>query len=184
MSCASLHPRLRSTTRDPLLRHRFLNQRLVNLRRFVVSLFGNSPFFFANLPLLRLPTDVDRLAAPLGRLLRRADRLVVHDDEDQIGVDAWQDADGDPTGMRNVDVEGERLFAAVRFDLFRGSNVAIDDHFDRDFAGVSDASPLDVPVRFRVERELRIRRVSSVLLRSQQGRDVERDGDLARFVEV
>src|SRR5262249_7106807 len=102
--------------------------------------------------LLLRPALVHRLDAPLGRLLRRPDRLAVDDDEHRVGVRRREDPQRDPARLLDRDVERDALDVAVRGDLGLGDGPAVDDHLDRDLAAVPDPGALEVPVGFLVER--------------------------------
>ena len=68
----------------------------VGLGRYVVGGAGGGFFGFAGLADLAVPADFDRVFAPLGAALAGADGLAIDLDEDRVGVQGGEDADGDP----------------------------------------------------------------------------------------
>ena len=118
--------------------------------------------------------------------LRRLARIGCspHFDEDGIGVDAGQDAHRDPAGLLDIDVEAHGAGLAVGDDFPVRDSLAVDDDFDRDLAGVSDAATLDVPIGFFVEAGFAHALGGLGGFGGEQGGGVEGDLDLAGFGEV
>src|SRR5262249_28389939 len=77
------------------------------------------------------PELLDRADAPQGALPRGADRAVVHDHVDRVGVHLREVAQGDPTAPVNLDVEAQVMLLVVGRYLLGGDRFAVDDDFDK-----------------------------------------------------
>src|SRR4051794_1516496 len=92
------------------------DDRIVRLAGVVVGGLGVFHLCGGVGALFRLPALVYALAAPLGGALAGADRLVVDDDEDRVGVAGWEDAERDPGGALELHVKLDVLKFAVGRD--------------------------------------------------------------------
>ena len=131
--------------------------------------------------LILLPALVNRLQAPLGTLLRCANRLVTDEYEDWVGMTARKDSKGDPTGLAQFHLGREILELPISDDLFAKDRLTIDDHLNRYLASFSQPGSLNMPVGLLLVGTIPEVRIRFLI---EHGGHPGADSDLARLVDA
>src|SRR5581483_2770592 len=86
-----------------------------------------------------------------------------------------------PAAAFNRHLEGKLAQRAVGDDVPAGDGLAVDDHFDRDFARAAEARPLDIPVRLLVVTQFADRFIRLLI---EPRRDLRRHAHGFGFAEL